>query len=156
MSSFRRWTKHPKTDEWFAAYWLDDALGHHHYGVKFEGDDTIYDPDKIILETDKERELPDWEGAESIEVGADPNFNETFDDKLLQILVGVSQYKDISSVENIKLSPAQGLAQIKALYQAEVTPKVEKMMADMQRILDESQAQLDSLKRVEYIVGGEL
>lgn len=68
MSSYRKWTKHPVTDKWEVAYWLDDALGPHIYGVKFEGDDKVYNPADLILQTDEKRELPEWEGANEVEV----------------------------------------------------------------------------------------
>ena len=68
MSSFRKWTKHPISGKWEVAYWLDDALGPHHYGVKFEGDDKTYDPEKIEFSTDTERELPAWDGTEQVEI----------------------------------------------------------------------------------------
>lgn len=35
MSNYLKWTKHPKTGEWFEAEWLDDYFGHHRYGVRF-------------------------------------------------------------------------------------------------------------------------
>lgn len=54
MSSYQKLTKHPKTGKWQRAWWLDDALGRHHYGVRFDGDDEYYDPEKLSLETKDE------------------------------------------------------------------------------------------------------
>ena len=48
MSSFYRYTKHPRTNRWENACWLDDYYGNHHYGVKFENDE-MYDPWKVNL-----------------------------------------------------------------------------------------------------------
>lgn len=53
MSSFIRNTKNPETGKFEPAYWLDDYFGNHKYGVKFE-DGTVYDPDKVDLETNNE------------------------------------------------------------------------------------------------------
>lgn len=38
MSSYTRMTKHPKTKKWEEAQWINDLLGHHHYGVVFPSD----------------------------------------------------------------------------------------------------------------------
>lgn len=43
MSSYRRNTKHPLTGKVENAYWIDDLLGHHHYGVAFPSDLGIED-----------------------------------------------------------------------------------------------------------------
>ena len=50
MSTYLRQTKHPETDEWQVATWMDDFYGSHHYGVKFPNGD-VFDPEKIKLET---------------------------------------------------------------------------------------------------------
>ena len=52
MSSYYLKTKHPLTDKWEKAMWIDDYFGSHHYGVKFS-DDSVWDPEKIKLETEK-------------------------------------------------------------------------------------------------------
>lgn len=51
MSTYKRETKHPVTGEWSNATWLDDYFGNHKYGVKFDGDDFVYDPRKHEFET---------------------------------------------------------------------------------------------------------
>jgi len=52
MSTYERETKHPQTLEWERATWVDDALGHHHYGVRFPSEpEKLYDPETTILET---------------------------------------------------------------------------------------------------------
>lgn len=43
MSSYTRLTFHPIDKKWKMADWLDDYFGSHYYGVKFEGEDWVYD-----------------------------------------------------------------------------------------------------------------
>lgn len=52
MSSYEKLTKNPKTGEYEIAQWMDDALGRHRYGVRFDSDpDTVYDPEFDDLPT---------------------------------------------------------------------------------------------------------
>ena len=48
MSTYSRQTKHPFTNEWHEATWIDDFYGRHNYGVQFPGGDT-YDPRKFPI-----------------------------------------------------------------------------------------------------------
>ena len=50
MSTYLRQTKHPETNEWHKAIWMDDYYGSHHYGVKFPNGD-VFDPATTKLET---------------------------------------------------------------------------------------------------------
>lgn len=52
MSTYIRTTKHPVTGKWQKATWYDDYFGNHHYGVQFAGEEKVYDPSKVKLETD--------------------------------------------------------------------------------------------------------
>ena len=49
MSTYLRQTKHPITNEWENAIWLDDYYGNHRYGVKFK--DGVFNPEEVELET---------------------------------------------------------------------------------------------------------
>ena len=61
MSSYHRMTKHPITNEWENAFWVDDLFGHYNYGVAFPSDqekhpeamlkDIAFDVRNIKLET---------------------------------------------------------------------------------------------------------
>ena len=51
MSSYYRFTKHPKTNIWENALWLDDYFERYHYGVEFS-DKIVYDPWEIPLQTE--------------------------------------------------------------------------------------------------------
>jgi hypothetical protein len=42
MSNYHALTRHPITGKIQQASWLDDSFGHHIYGVRFPGDETIY------------------------------------------------------------------------------------------------------------------
>ena len=42
MSNYHALARHPITGEIRVADWLDDSFGHHIYGVRFPGDETIY------------------------------------------------------------------------------------------------------------------
>ena len=42
MSNYHALSRHPITGEIRVADWLDDSFGHHIYGVRFPGDETIY------------------------------------------------------------------------------------------------------------------
>lgn len=50
MSTYTKQTKHPITNEWENALWIDDYYGSHNYGVQFS-DKKIYDPRATELET---------------------------------------------------------------------------------------------------------
>lgn len=50
MSSYYKTTKHPVTDKWERANWIDDCFGPHKYGVEFS-DGNIYNPEEMELET---------------------------------------------------------------------------------------------------------
>lgn len=50
MSSYRMWTKHPRTGEWEEAEWLDNFFAHHDYGVRFS-DGEVFNPLNYELET---------------------------------------------------------------------------------------------------------
>lgn len=59
MSSFLKNTLNPKTGKYEAAAWIDDFYGPHLYGVKFL-DGGVYDPNKIVLKTNKDNVDVDW------------------------------------------------------------------------------------------------
>lgn len=61
MSSYKRKTKHPVTGTWEMADWLDDYFGQRHYGVRF-ADGSVFDPEKIKLETDYDSQETKQEG----------------------------------------------------------------------------------------------
>ena len=42
MSNYHALARHPITGKIEMADWLDDSFGHHIYGVRFPGDETIY------------------------------------------------------------------------------------------------------------------
>ena len=42
MSNYHALARHPITGAIEMADWLDDSFGHHIYGVRFPGDETIY------------------------------------------------------------------------------------------------------------------
>lgn len=48
MSTYNRYTKHPKTGKWENALWIDDHYEHYHYGVQFD-DGEIFDPWEVTL-----------------------------------------------------------------------------------------------------------
>ena len=50
MSTFYKQTKHPETNEWDFATWIDDYYGRHRYGVMFPSGE-VFNPEKIKLET---------------------------------------------------------------------------------------------------------
>lgn len=50
MSTYSKQTKHPATDEWHEATWIDDFYGKHCYGVKFPNGE-VFNPENIKLET---------------------------------------------------------------------------------------------------------
>ena len=50
MSHYKALTLHPITKEWKTADWLDDYFSHHHYGVRFEGETEVFDPDVTKIE----------------------------------------------------------------------------------------------------------
>lgn len=52
MSNFSKLTKNPKTGLFEMATWLDNYFGQYRYAVRF-GDGTVYDPDKVELETSR-------------------------------------------------------------------------------------------------------
>ena len=47
MSSFYDDTIHPKTGEIQRALWMDDYFGAHKYGVRFEGEEHVYQASEI-------------------------------------------------------------------------------------------------------------
>lgn len=51
MSTYQKTTKNPVTGKWEKAVWIDDYFGNHHYGVQFEGEEKVYDPEDVELET---------------------------------------------------------------------------------------------------------
>jgi hypothetical protein len=51
MSDYSKMTKHPVTGKWEKARWIDNAFGHHNYGVKFEGEKFYHNPATEKLET---------------------------------------------------------------------------------------------------------
>lgn len=54
MSTYQRWTKHPKTKKWHLATWIDNYFGNHHYGVQFT---EVFDPEKKKLETSEDKPI---------------------------------------------------------------------------------------------------
>ena len=42
MSSYYEETIHPKTRKLQRAFWIDDYFGRHQYGVRFDGEETVY------------------------------------------------------------------------------------------------------------------
>lgn len=50
MSNYIKTTKHPITNKWEEAEWLDNLLGKHHYGVVFPSDRNKY-PKNIDVPT---------------------------------------------------------------------------------------------------------
>jgi len=42
VSNYHALARHPITGKIRMADWLDDSFGHHIYGVRFPGDETIY------------------------------------------------------------------------------------------------------------------
>lgn len=60
MSSYLRNTKNPKTGKFEGAFWIDDKLGPHHYGVIFQ-DGSVVDPHKIKLETNDKKPKVTWD-----------------------------------------------------------------------------------------------
>lgn len=49
MSSYYALTKPPITGKWKRALWIDDYFGKHLYGVQFEGEERVFDPDEEDL-----------------------------------------------------------------------------------------------------------
>lgn len=61
MSSYLKESKHPHTDKWEMAAWLDDHFGLHRYGVKFL-DGKVFDVRDFDIQTrDSEVSNEDWE-----------------------------------------------------------------------------------------------
>ena len=60
MSDFQVNTKHPETGEYKQAWWLDDYFGRHNYGVKFDGENKVYDvrEHEIVRGEDKKLDPP--------------------------------------------------------------------------------------------------
>jgi hypothetical protein len=54
MSNYVRRTKHPVTEEFEDAHWIDDYFGKHKYGVSFPSDDKIYRRDEYEWEFEDE------------------------------------------------------------------------------------------------------
>lgn len=50
MSSYIRTTKHPVTDEYEDAFWVDDHFGSHQYGVVFK-DGLVVNPSEVDVPT---------------------------------------------------------------------------------------------------------
>lgn len=59
MSSFFKITKHPITNNWEAAFWIDDYYGLHKYGVKFL-DGSVFNPEETKLKTKKNKKAKIW------------------------------------------------------------------------------------------------
>jgi len=62
MSTYCRFTRHPVSKQYEPAVWLDDYFGSHHYGVRFGGENTVFDDREYDIKTrepkdEKEREL---------------------------------------------------------------------------------------------------
>lgn len=100
MSSYQAITKHPKTQQWVLADWLDDALGHHRYGVKFPEDEEVYDPEFIDLPT-KESDLPTIEpDPEEVEGEYSPKRLERLKEEankgFLALAVNLNDLRDIT------------------------------------------------------------
>ena len=53
MSNFYRSAYHPPTNTVKQASWLDDYFGKHRYGVRFDGDETVYTPDEVEIPMDR-------------------------------------------------------------------------------------------------------
>lgn len=60
MSSFVKNTLNPNTGTFEPAAWIDDHFGRHNYGVKFLGNDTVYDPSQHSLLTDDKKVDSTW------------------------------------------------------------------------------------------------
>lgn len=82
MSTYKRLTKHPVTNEWEHATWHDDYFGSHEYGVEFPSGE-IFDPRYTKLETKNEdphkceENMPlfvDTEGLTGVAYGDTHNF----------------------------------------------------------------------------------
>lgn len=56
MSNFLMMTKHPKTNEFESATWIDDYFGPRKYGIKFNSGD-IFRPDECSLISSEEFNL---------------------------------------------------------------------------------------------------
>lgn len=56
MASYIKNTKHPETNKYEPAVWLDDYYGQHRYGVKFE-DGKVFNPDLTDLPTNNKQDF---------------------------------------------------------------------------------------------------
>jgi 5-methylcytosine-specific restriction endonuclease McrBC GTP-binding regulatory subunit McrB len=65
MSTYKRETKHPITGEWGNATWMDDYFGQHRYGIKFDGEETVFKENEYEWETRDdlplEQPIESWE-----------------------------------------------------------------------------------------------
>lgn len=57
MSNYHAKTVHPMTGEVKDAFWMDDYFGRHRYGVRFEGEDTVFHESAITPTDDPYREI---------------------------------------------------------------------------------------------------
>jgi hypothetical protein len=54
MSSYYAITRHPKTHQWLEAAWIDNHFGQRKYGVKFQTESTVYNPEEFNLPQKKQ------------------------------------------------------------------------------------------------------
>ena len=58
MSTYDVMTKHPTTNEWLIATWLDDYFGHHNYGVRFHKyPESVWRADSYPMDTNPDLPL---------------------------------------------------------------------------------------------------